>query len=139
MDINITKRYNKRHKIVIGILAVLAILIQYLPYKAVFDYEKVDHKECVEISKLPECSSEKEYFAYEINANKTVITKTQYKSCYEYYTSDKMVSSLPEFLQFIGMLIVIVDIAVAVCFVLWLIYELIVYIYKLLKDNEDEE
>ena len=64
--INYTCRYNKRHKIVIAIIAVIVLLLQWIPYVIIKnELAPADHKECVEISKQPTCASEKGFFAYE--------------------------------------------------------------------------
>ena len=46
--IHYDKKYNKRHKIIIVIIALLCIAVQYLPYKVLAANDEVDHLECVE-------------------------------------------------------------------------------------------
>lgn len=43
--IHYDKKYNKRHKIIIAIIALLCIAIQYLPYKVLAANDEVDHLE----------------------------------------------------------------------------------------------
>ena len=104
--INYTCRYNKRHKIVIAIIAVIVLLLQWIPYVVIKnELAPADHMECVEISKQPTCASEKGFFAYEVNKGRTEIKRiSAYNSCYEYYKNDNMQSIWPEwFCVFAGL------------------------------------
>lgn len=104
--INYTCRYNKRHKIVIAIIAVLVLLLQWIPYVVIKnELAPADHKECVEISKQPTCASEKGFFVYEVNKERTEIKRiSAYNSCYEYYKNDNMQSIWPDwFYVFAGL------------------------------------
>ena len=56
--IHYDKKYNKRHKIIIAIIALLCIAVQYLPYKVLAANDEVDHLECVEVSRKVLCINE---------------------------------------------------------------------------------
>lgn len=109
--INYTCRYNKRHKIVIAIIAAIVLSLQWIPYVIIKnELTPGDHKECVEISKQPTCTSEKGFFAYEVNKNRTEIKRIQtYNSCYEYYKNDNMVSIWPDWFYLLGGLFTIAE------------------------------
>lgn len=137
-----SKKYNKRHKIVILFIVLFCIAIQYLPYKAKNHTVEADHQECVELSKMPECASEKQFYAYEVNENHTRIMKnSEYNTCYDYYSNKRYVSGLNGFLELCSALIIIVDFASIICLIIWGLIELISKVYGWLteKDEEDED
>lgn len=109
--INYTCRYNKRHKIVIAIIAVIVLLLQWIPYVIIKnELAPADHMECVEISKQPTCASEKGFFAYEVNKERTEIKRIPvYKTCYDYYKNDNLQSIWPEWFYCLGGLFTIVE------------------------------
>ena len=90
---------------VIGILALL--FAQIMPYKAFFaPMVSVDHLQCVELSKAPECASEKAVYAYEVSKDGTSLEKIdEYSTCYEYYTHPKMSHNVGVIFQLIALLI----------------------------------
>ena len=94
---------------VIGILALL--FAQIMPYKAFFAPRvSVDHLQCVELSKAPECASEKAVYAYEVSKDGTSLEKIdEYSTCYEYYTHPKMVHDVSDIFQIIAALIIVLD------------------------------
>ena len=94
---------------VIGILALL--FAQIMPYKAFFAPKvSVDHLQCVELSKAPECASEKAVYAYEVSKDGTSLEKIdEYSTCYEYYTHPKMVHDVSDIFQIIAALIIVLD------------------------------
>ena len=94
---------------VIGILALL--LIQIMPYKAFFAPKvSVDHLQCVELSKAPECASEKAVYAYEVSKDGTSLEKIdEYSTCYEYYTHPKMIHDVSDIFQIIAALVILLD------------------------------
>lgn len=110
--INYTCRYNKRHKIVIAIIAVIVLALQWIPYTVIKnELAPGDHMECVEVSKQPTCASEKGFFAYEVNKERTEIKRiSAYNSCYEYYKNDNMKSVWPEWFCILGGLFTIAEI-----------------------------
>ena len=95
---------------VIGILTLL--FVQIMPYKAFFAPKvSVDHLQCVELSKAPECASEKAVYAYEVSKDgKTLERIDEYTTCYEYYTHPKMVHDVSDIFQLIAALIIGLDI-----------------------------
>lgn len=140
--VSFCKKYNKRHKIVIAIIALLCIAIQYLPYKAIDHTVEADHQECVEFSRMPECASEKQFYAYEVNENHTRMVKNEkYNTCYDYYSNKRYVSGLNDFLELCSALIIIADFAVIICLIIWGLVEIISKVYSWLteKDEEDED
>lgn len=140
--VSFCKKYNKRHKIVIAIIALLCIAIQYLPYKAIDHTVEADHQECVELSRMPECASEKQFYAYEVNENHTRMVKNEkYNTCYDYYSNKRYVSGLNDFLELCSALIIIADFAVIIYLIIWGLVEIICKVYNWLteKDEEDED
>ena len=94
---------------VIGILALL--FAQIMPYKAFFAPKvSVDHLQCVELSKAPECASEKAVYAYEVSKDGTSLEKIdEYSTCYEYYTHPKMIHDVSDIFQIIAALVILLD------------------------------
>lgn len=94
---------------VIGILALL--FVQIMPYKAFFAPKvSVDHLQCVELSKAPECASEKAVYAYEVSKDGTSLEKIdEYSTCYDYYTHPKMIHDVSDIFQIIAALIIVLD------------------------------
>ena len=140
--VSFSKKYNKRHKIVILFIVLFCIAIQYLPYKAIDHTVEADHQECVELSRMPECASEKEFYAYEVNEDHTrMIKNDKYNTCYDYYSNKRYVSGLNGFLELCSALIILVDFAVIICLIIWGLIELISKVYGWLteKDEEDED
>ena len=140
--VSFSKKYNKRHKIVILFIVLFCIAIQYLPYKAINHTVEADHQECVELSRMPECASEKQFYAYEVNENHTRIMKnSEYNTCYDYYSNKRYVSGLNDFLELCSAFIIIVDFASIICLIIWGLIELISKVYGWLteKDEEDED
>lgn len=95
---------------VIGILTLL--FAQIMPYKAFFAPKvSVDHLQCVELSKAPECASEKAVYAYEVSKDGTYLEKIdEYSTCYEYYTHPKMSHDVGVIFQLIALLILGIDV-----------------------------
>ena len=112
---------------VIGILALL--FAQIMPYKAFFAPKvSVDHLRCVELSKAPECASEKAVYAYEVSEDGTALERIdEYPNCYEYYTHPKMSHDVGVIFQLIAVLILGLDVI--------LIGVLLYNIAKWLKDK----
>ena len=123
-------------------IVLFCIAIQYLPYKAIDHTVEADHQECVELSRMPECASEKEFYAYEVNEDHTRMIKTsKYNTCYDYYSNKRYVSGLNDFLELCSALIILVDFAGIICLIIWGLIELISKVYGWLteKDEEDED
>jgi hypothetical protein len=112
---------------VIGILALL--FAQIMPYKAFFAPKvSVDHLQCVELSKAPECASEKVVYAYEVSKDGTSLQKIDaYSSCYGYFMHPKMSHDVSDVFQLIAALIIGLDVI--------LIGVLLCNIVKRLKDK----
>ena len=93
-----------------GILALL--FAQIMPYKAFFaPMVSVDHLQCVELSKAPECASEKAVYAYEVSKDGTSLEKIdEISTCYEYYTHPKMSHDVSDIFQLIAALIIGLDV-----------------------------
>ena len=94
---------------VIGILVLL--FAQIMPYKAFFAPKvSVDHLQCVELSKAPECKSERDVYAYEVSKDGTSLQKIDdYSSCYGYFMHPKMVHDVSDVFQLIAALIIGLD------------------------------
>lgn len=138
--IHYDKKYNKRHKIIIAIIALLCIAIQYLPYKVIAANDEVDHLECVEVSRMPNCASEKQYYAYAVTPDREAIYQiSKYKTCYDYYVNKNYDVDLPFALGVLGALIILADAAAIVCGLIYLIFFLISKVYDWLKEDNDEE
>ena len=136
--IHYDKKYNKRHKIIIAIIALLCIAIQYLPYKVLAANDEVDHLECVEVSRMPNCASEKQYYAYAVTPDReTIYQISKYKTCYDYYVNKNYDVDLPLPLGVLGALIILVDAAAIVCGLVYLIFCLISTVYDWLKEEDD--
>lgn len=136
------KKYNKRHKIVIFFIVLFCIAIQYLPYKAINHTVEADHQECIELSRMPECASEKQFYAYEVNENHTRIMKnSKYNTCYDYYSNKRYVSGLNSFLEVCSLFIILADFAGIIYLIIWGLVESISKVYGWLteKDEEDED
>lgn len=112
---------------VIGILALL--FAQIMPYKAFFAPKvSVDHLQCVELSKAPECKSERDVYAYEVSEDGTSLQKIDdYSSCYGYFMHPKMSHDVSDIFQLIAALIIGLDVI--------LIGVLLCNIVKRLKDK----
>lgn len=112
---------------VIGILALL--FAQIMPYKAFFAPKvSVDHLQCVELSKAPECKSERDVYAYEVSEDGTSLQKIDdYSSCYGYFMHPKMSHDVSDIFQLIAALIIGLDVI--------LIGVLLCNIVKWLKDK----
>lgn len=112
---------------VIGILALL--FVQIMPYKAFFaPMVSVDHLQCVELSKAPECKSERDVYAYEVSKDGTSLQKIDtYSSCYGYFMHPKMSHDVGVIFQLIALLILGIDVI--------LIGILLYKIIKWLKDK----
>lgn len=140
--IHYDKKYNKRHKIIIAIIALLCIVIQYLPYKVLAANDEVEHLECVEVSRMPDCASEKQYYAYEVSSDRETISRIiKYNTCHDYYANKNYSINLPVPLVLLGALIVLVDFAAVACGIIYLIVFLLSKVYDWLteKDNDEEE
>lgn len=138
--IHYDKKYNKRHKIIIAIIALLCIAIQYLPYKVIAANDEIDHLECVEVSRMPDCASEKQYYAYAVTPDRETIYKiSKYNTCYDYYVNKNYDVDLPLPLGLLGALIILVDFAAVACGIIYLIFFLISKVYDWLKEDNDEE
>lgn len=138
--IHYDKKYNKRHKIIIAIIVLLCIAIQYLPYKVIAANDEVDHLECVEVSRMPDCASEKQYYAYAVTPDReTVYRISKYNTCYDYYVNKNYDVDLPLPLGALGALIILTDAAVIVCGLVYLIFFLISKVYDWLKEDDEEE
>lgn len=86
------KYWTRRQKTAAVIGIVVLLIAQILPYKAFFaPMVPVDHLECVELSRAPECASEKSVYAYEVVSDGTRLSRIdEYPTCYEYYTHPKL-------------------------------------------------
>ena len=136
--IHYDKKYKKRHKIIIAIIALLCIAVQYLPYKVLAANDEVDHLECVEVSRMPNCASEKQYYAYEVTPDReTLYQITKYNTCYDYYTNKNYDVDLQLPLRLLGILIVLVDTAAIVYGLIYLIFFLISTVYDWIKEDND--
>lgn len=136
--IHYDKKYNKRHKIIIAIIALLCIAVQYLPYKVLAANDEVDHLECVEVSRMPNCASEKQYYAYEVTPDReTLYQITKYNTCYDYYVNKNYDVNLPLPLGLLGTLIILADAAAIACGLIYLIFFLISKVYDWLKEEDD--
>ena len=136
--IHYDKKYNKRHKIIIAIIALLCIAVQYLPYKVLAANDEVDHLECVEVSRMPNCASEKQYYAYEVTSDReTLYQITKYNTCYDYYTNKNYDVNLPLPLGLLGTLIILADAAAIACGLIYLIFFLISKVYDWLKEENN--
>ena len=94
---------------VIGILALL--FAQIMPYKAFFAPKvSVNHLQCVELSKAPECKSERDVYAYEVSKDGTSLQKIDtYSSCYDYFMHPKMTHDVGDVFQLFAALIILLD------------------------------
>ena len=138
--IHYDKKYNKRHKFIIAIITLLCIAIQYLPYKVLAANDEVDHLECVEVSRMPDCASEKEYYAYAVTPDREKIYQiSKYNTCYDYYINKNYDVDLPLPLGLLGALLVLADIAAIVCGLIYLIIFLISKVYDWLTTDYDEK
>jgi len=99
---------------VIGILALL--FAQIMPYKAFFAPKvSVDHLQCVEFSKAPECASEKAVYAYEVVSDGTRLSRIdEYPTCYEYYTHPKLVHDTSILTDILALVVGLADIVLAI-------------------------
>lgn len=104
------KYWTRRQKIAAVIGIVVLLIAQILPYKAFFAPKvSVDHLQCVELSKAPECASEKAVYAYEVVSDGTKLSRIdEYSTCYEYYTHPKLV---PDMCILTGILALVVGLA----------------------------
>lgn len=138
--IHYDKKYNKRHKIIIAIIALLCIAIQYFPYKVLAANDEVNHLECVEVSRMPDCASEKQYYAYEVTHDRKEIYQiTKYNTCHDYYTNKKYDADLPFPLVVFGVIMVLVDAAVIICGLVYLIFFLLSKVYDWLTEEDNDE
>lgn len=94
---------------VIGILVLL--FAQIMPYKAFFAPKvSVNHLQCVELSKAPECKSERDVYAYEVSEDGTSLQKIDtYSSCYEYFMHPKMTHDVSDVFQLFAALVILLD------------------------------
>ena len=140
MRIQPRKLFNKRHWIVIGIIALLIGAVQTLPYIFIFDNKvPTEHSECVEIPAKPDCTSDKSIKAYKYNEDHTEITKLDAKTCYDYYTNQAYESRLPFALELIALLLIVADAIGIVVGVGWLIVKAVQGICYLLQDSYEED
>lgn len=132
-------RYNRRHKIVIGVIAFLCLALQIFPYMAiVYGEEETEHKACIEISKKPDCASEKDFYAYEISDDRTELSKLSASAtCYDYYANKNMKPVMS--LIIVGGLILLADIIVAAVGIITFLVTVIAKFIKWLNEDDERE
>lgn len=65
------KRYNRRHKIVIAVGILLAVLLQAFPYFSITREEVREHEKCIELVENPDCANEENLKPYAVYRRKT--------------------------------------------------------------------
>lgn len=135
-------KYNKRHKIVIGVIVLLCLVLQIFPYLAIFGERPiVDHKECVEVYKLPECASEREFYAYEVSDNQTSLHRIRdYNTCSEYYSNPNYSGTYftSDIINIVIAIMLLVEILAAIVGVLYGLCKLIMLLINWLTTPEVE-